>query len=342
MGLKKILIVDDSFIDREILRNILENKYEIFEADGGAKGLELILEYYDEIDVVLLDISMPEVDGFDVLSGMVKQGISEMPVVMITAEATIANVLKVKQIYNICGFISKPYDPSVVREELDTLWGPKEEVTYEGIVEAVDTDYEACFKYADKLKDLYDIYLANKKVNDEHQNNVRNIMHILLNQYVKKENHQSLSAEAIELISYASYFCNIGEMFVPIKYKMETNDTEEFQSHVFAGAELIQLNEDPAVKPFVDICSELCQKHHERVDGNGFPYALYGDEIPDNVGLCRIALDFEELFSAKSMKNDVDFVNVIVEMKADKGIYNYKLFALLEESKEEIIAYFNE
>ena len=86
-GKQKILIVDDSEMNREILSEILCEDYELQEAANGVRALEILGEYGGDVDLMLLDITMPEMDGFEVLSYMNRSGLIEnIPVIMISAE----------------------------------------------------------------------------------------------------------------------------------------------------------------------------------------------------------------------------------------------------------------
>lgn len=121
MGYKTLLIVDDSEIDRQILKNILDKDFMIYLAENGFQGLEVMLEKHKELDGVLLDLHMPILDGFHVLEIMKEKGLYDIPVVIITAESTEENLVKTIA-YNIRDFICKPYDPDTIRNRLQTLF----------------------------------------------------------------------------------------------------------------------------------------------------------------------------------------------------------------------------
>ncbi len=110
---KRLLIVDDTEIDRIILRSILSADFEIDEADNGNTAFEYLITKGDTLNAVLLDISMPNIDGFDVLQFMKSKGITHIPVFLVTAEPTMDNVQRAIE-HKIAGFIGKPFD----REDL--------------------------------------------------------------------------------------------------------------------------------------------------------------------------------------------------------------------------------
>lgn len=119
---KRILIIDDSEIDREMLQNILIWEYLVETAEDGLQGLERLLKGTPEIDGILLDLHMPIIDGFGVLELLKSNGITNIPVVIITAESTSENLYKTFP-YNIADFICKPYDPDTLLDRLKIAFG---------------------------------------------------------------------------------------------------------------------------------------------------------------------------------------------------------------------------
>lgn len=114
---KKVLIVDDSDTDRDVLKNILRSDFNVIEANSGFAALGVIAEKKKELDAIFLDISMPVFNGFAVLENIKEKKISNICVFMITSEATKENVEKAAG-YHIAGFIKKPYDADDIIERL--------------------------------------------------------------------------------------------------------------------------------------------------------------------------------------------------------------------------------
>ena len=114
----KILIVDDSEFNRAILKEILEETYEIIEADGGNEALHKIDEYGMKISLVLLDIIMPEKDGFDVLKYMEEERlISDIPVIIISSEDS-ANYIRRAYEMGVSDYINRPFDANIVYQRV--------------------------------------------------------------------------------------------------------------------------------------------------------------------------------------------------------------------------------
>ena len=115
---QKILIVDDSEMNRSILADMLDNEYEILEAEDGASAISMLQKHVLDISLVLLDVVMPQVDGFEVLSVMnQKHWIEDIPVIMISAESGSSQVKRAYDL-GVTDFIARPFDILIVRRRV--------------------------------------------------------------------------------------------------------------------------------------------------------------------------------------------------------------------------------
>ena len=115
------LIVDDVSINRLIIRNALESEYGILEAENGQEALDLLIKHRDAIAVVLLDIIMPVMDGYEMLKEAQKTRLLDgIPVIAITAEEILSK-LDILMELGICEVIQKPFTPSVIRNRVDYM-----------------------------------------------------------------------------------------------------------------------------------------------------------------------------------------------------------------------------
>ncbi len=340
MNYKRVLIVDDSEIDREILRNILKNDFDVMEAENGYAGLEMILNGRSQIDAVLLDISMPIINGFDILQHMKKNEIN-IPVLLITAEATKENVKRAAG-YSVSGFISKPFEPEFVLDRIGSLLKVEtSEVMYSGNLTAgILADISS---YETKLKLIYSNYLKNNNKDDSKCVAVSDVMKIVLREYaISSSDH--LDPSNVDVISQAAYFYNIGKMAVPDAILADSEDSEAskniYRSHTTVGAAIVNLNEIPSCRYFTQVCGDMCMHHHERFDGKGFPHHLKGDEISPYTKLCRIIIDFHEIFTRKKDLGTLQFEETMRDMKKDIGAYDPKLIAIFENCEPAIIPYY--
>jgi len=335
---KRLLIVDDTEIDRMMLKSFLVGEFDVEEVDSGNLAFEYITTKSEQLDGILLDISMPHIDGFDVLKFMADKNVNHIPVFLVTAEPTRDNVERALQ-YRIAEFISKPFDREDVLRRLRSRLGviPDYDLRNEELKETL--------AYVADLKNLYRKYLTNFGKKDERYATMTDLMRILLNSYSKAYRDIKLNKNSIDLISKAAYFCDIGEMLIPDRRLQlvagMTLSQEMQQSHTLLGASMIRLNRSPGCEYFVEICSSMCLHHHERYDGQGYPNGLYGDNNSIFNQMCRIVDEFEQMRSKfageKSRPVKMIFRRLL---KDDENMVSPKLYSLVEDCEQQITDYF--
>lgn len=334
---KNLLIVDDSETDRTLLKNILAEGFDLMETDNGYQAIEIMSDKKNKLDALILDISMPLMNGFDVLRLMKENGIENIPVFIITAEATEENVLQAAEL-GVSEFIIKPFDGDEILRRIKSKLGIVTEY-WLSVADILETN-----KYISELKALYQMYLSNHGRNDTHYTNMAELMNIILTRYSRNNPHLELNKEKIDIISNAAYFCDIGEMLIPDKMslisKNPTMAEVMLQNHTKMGANVIRLNHSKHCEYFVQICSDMCIYHHERYDGTGYPHRLAGNNISIYNQICKLVDDFDALLS-KFYGADGMQVNFIMKrMLNDQGLVSEEVFSLLEECKPTITNYY--
>ncbi|MDO4165953.1 MAG: response regulator [Eubacteriales bacterium] len=336
--LKKVLVVDDSEIDREILKSILGSKFDIIEAVNGYYALEIILKNADQLDAILLDVSMPVLDGFSVLRLMRENYINNIPVFLITAEATKDNVERAAQ-FNVSEFIVKPFEREEIVRRLESKLGIVVKPSL------MQTDIEETKKYILDFATLYKKYLVNFNEDVGHYMRMTGLMRILLNRYLAITPEVDLSADEMEIISNASFFCDVGDMMIPQRIKEKAQRQEDggeaYQSHTVLGADFVRLNTSRHCEFFVQICSDMCAHHHERYDGNGFPHKVAGNNNSIYTQMCRVADQFDPLFTKYRDYTESQFKYVVGELEKDAGAFSPEILSLLSGCMSNIISYYH-
>lgn len=335
---KQLLIVDDTEIDRIILKSILSKDFDIMEASSGNMAFEYITTREDQIDAILLDISMPHIDGFDVLRFMEDKGIMHIPVFLVTAETTRDNVEKAMQ-HNIAEFIGKPFDRDDVLRRLRSRLGitPTYDLSKE--------DLKVTRAYISDLQVFYKKYLSNFGKSDTHYKAMVDLMKILLNQYNRGQREGKLSPESIELISKAAYFCDIGEIIIPDMRLQALSGLDAGQAlqknHTVFGSDFIRLNHSKSCEYFVEICASMCLHHHERYDGTGYPAGLYGENNSIYNQMCGLVDEFEQMRS-KFYGDKFRPVKFVIKrlVNNDEGRVSPALASLLENCEPILMDYF--
>jgi len=335
---KCLLIVDDTEIDRIILKSILAKEFEITEASSGNVAFDYITMQGEQLDGILLDLAMPHINGFDVLRFMKDKDITDIPVFLVTAEPTRDNVERAMQ-YNIADFISKPFDRDDVLRRLHSHLGvtPEYDLKNEELMETK--------AFISDLETLYKNYLSSHGKEDTRYAVMIDLMRILLTSYNRNLREGKLSTEAIELISKAAYFCDIGEMLIPDRRMQimagNVNIQEIQQNHTRLGAELIRLNRSKNCKYFVEVCASMCLHHHERYDGKGYPDGIRGkNNSPFNL-MCRCVDEFEQMRSKFYGDKSRPVKFIIRRMVNDNvGMLGPKVNSILEDCEAQMMDYF--
>ncbi len=334
---KKIMIVDDSDVDRVILKTILSDEFEIIEKSSGFAAMNFLENSNNKLDALLLDVSMPAVDGFDVLKFMKDSGINNIPVFLITAEATRINVEKASQ-FGVAEFIRKPFDKEYILRRIRLQIGVVCEY------ELTSEDIEKTYEYISELEFIYKRYLANFGGDHERYQRISGLMKILLTRYAAVADQPKLDKDHIDIISRAGYFCDIGNMIVPPEtvkiLRLRGANADSYQNHTRLGAELINLNHSKECRYFVEVCTDICVHHHERYDGRGFPHKIIGEHNLIYSQVCRLADRFDRSFIRYKESSEKPFIAAEIDLKKDKGSVSDKVFSLLMDCRSDIIEYY--
>ena len=337
MEKQKILIVDDSEMNRSLLADILEEQYDVVEAENGVEAISLLSRQRADFSLLLLDIMMPEMDGFEVLAYINKYHWNDtFAVIMISADDSPANI---KRAYDLGAFdyISRPFDSTIVKRRIsNTMFLYARQQRLEKIIAEQFHEQEKNNKLMISI--LSHIVEFRNGESGLHILHVNTITKYLLKQLVRRTEQYPLSKADISLISTASALHDIGKIAISdtILNKPGRLTAEEFEvmkTHSMVGARMLSdLPFEQQEAPLVKVASEICRWHHERYDGNGYPDGLKGDEIPIAAQVVALADVYDALTSERCYKkaySHKEALNMILEGQC--GAFNPTLLLRLQE-----------
>ena len=342
---QKILIVDDSKFNRDILKEILGETYNYLEAENGNQAIQMIGENIG-IDLMLLDINMPQMNGFEVLKIMKRsQCIEETPVIMISSEESVDTMREAYEM-GITDYITRPFDSVIVKKRVqNTLSLYANQNNLVNVV--VNQIYEKEENNNIMIRILSSILGSRNSESREHILHIKTATEMMLRQLIKITDVYHLTEADIALITTASSLHDIGKIYIPeeILNKPGRLTDEEFKimkTHSELGADIIQDIHLPQEKPLVHTAWEICRWHHERWDGKGYPDGLKGEEIPISAQVVSIADVYDALTSERCYKKAFDHDTAIkMILDGQCGQFNPILLKCLKELSPRIFKIFS-
>lgn len=337
-----VLIVDDSEMNRVILSEMLKDEYCILEADNGRAALDIVDRYGDELSLVLLDIVMPGISGFEVLAGLSRRSVGDnLPVIMISSEDSDDMVLRAYEL-GASDYINRPFDSRVVRRRVSNtirLYAKQRRLT-----SLLSQQYNERVKNSRMLIDIMaGVMELRNGESGRHVTNIEKLTELLLGCLVQRSDTISLDNEERSTIALASALHDIGKMSIDdaILNKPGRLTPEEFEimkTHTTMGADmLLELGSHHAGNALMEYAYQIARWHHERWDGKGYPDGLKGDEIPIAAQVVSVADVYDALTSVRVYKDAIphkEAIQMILDGKC--GTFNPLLLDCLLEVQDQI------
>lgn len=350
----KVLIVDDSELNREMLSEILEDEYSVVEAADGRTALGLLEKHYGDIRAVLLDLVMPEMDGFAVLETMTARGwMEQIPVLIISGETSVKTEKRCFEL-GVSDFIRKPFDNTLVKKRVNniaSLFQYRNELEKK-VEEQTDTlrkQYKLLQMQAERLRksngDIIEILGTVVEYRNlesgEHIKRVKGFTEILAREAMKEYPEYKLTEKQIAMIVAASSLHDIGKIAIPdhilLKPAKLTDEEYEFmKSHTTKGSEILNHFLGIFDEEYRKTSYEICRHHHERYDGRGYPDGLTGEKIPISAQLVSIADVYDALVSERVYKgaySKEEAFRMIVN--GECGVFSPKLLECFRNVRKE-------
>ena len=337
----RILIVDDSEMNRMILSEMLKGEFEILEAENGSVCLDMLSRYEMKISLILLDIVMPGMDGFGVLEYMNRNNlIKDIPVIMISGEDS-GEVIKRAYEMGVSDYIKRPFDMEVVhRRVLNTikLYAKQRRL----VAMVMNQVFEKEKNSRMLISVLSEIVEFRNGESGTHVLNINTLTTMILEQLAKKTDKYHLSWSNRMLISTASSLHDIGKIGIDEKIlnkpgRLTPEERKIMEKHTVIGADMLAnlpMYED---EPLMKVAYQICRWHHERYDGKGYPDGLKGEEIPISAQVVALADVYDALTSERVYKKAYSHEEAVQMIcNGECGTFNPLLLECLCEIQDPI------
>ena len=337
----QILLVDDSAMSRMILKEILGGDYSILEAENGQECLEKMQAEAGNIALVLLDINMPVMDGFEVLKAMnINHTIEDIPVIMISSDDSDAAIRRSYEL-GASDYVTRPFDARIVyRRVTNTI---KLYAKQRRLVQMVSDQIRARENNTDMLVGvLSHIVEFRNGESGAHVRHIRIITELLLHRLLEISSQYPITAEQQDNIPLASALHDIGKIGIDETIlnkpgKLTPEEFEVVKTHSMLGAEMLHQLENFNEQPLLQTAYEITRWHHERWDGRGYPDGLKGDEIPISAQLVALADVYDALTSERCYKKAFSHEKAVqMILNGECGAFNPLLLQCLTDVQTDL------
>lgn len=314
MGKRKVaLIADDVELNRDILDDILSDEYEVLQATDGVETLELMEAHLDEIAVLLLDLVMPEKDGFEVLADLqARNWTDRVPVLVISGEWTPEIERRCFDL-GVVDYVRKPFNETLVKcrarnaAQLFEYKNRLEEQVAEQTQELLEKNQKLQAMNESIIELLGDVVEARNLESGEHVRRVKGFTRILAEDLMAHCPQYGLTEHDVDVIVSSSALHDVGKIMIPDSILLKPGrltdaEFELMKTHSARGCEIIDQASSFYDEEHYRISREICRHHHEKVDGRGYPDGLKGDELPVSAQLVSVADCYDALVTERVYK----------------------------------------
>ena len=338
---QQILIVDDSEMNREILTEMLQDDFRILEAENGEEALKMLKQYDTGISLMLLDIVMPVMNGFEVLAAMAREHwMDDIPVIMISSEGSEEYIRRAYEM-GIADYIRRPFDAKTVYQRVFNtikLYAKQRRL----ISLVADQIYEKEKNNRMMVGILSQIVEFRNGESGPHVLHIQTLTRLLLERLVQKTGQYGLSWSEQYMISMASALHDIGKIGIDEKIlnkpgKLTKEEFDIMKTHTLIGATMLENLKMYQGEILLEVAYQICRWHHERYDGKGYPDGLVGEEIPISAQVVSLADAYDALISDRVYKKAYSHEQAVkMILNGECGAFNPVLLECLTDIQDHL------
>ncbi len=344
----KILVVDDSQLNRFVISEIFRYDYTIIEAENGKEALDIIKKYNQDMVAVFLDVLMPVMNGIEVMEEMNKLGfVKTIPVFFITADDS-KDMMKKGYDLGVVDIIRKPITPYFVKRRINNiieLYSARER-----LMEVVKIQEKEIVNKCEEIANLnYSIIETLSTAiefrdceSGEHVHRIHDITAFILNKINGKIKNANFSEETIEEIATASIMHDVGKIAIPDAIlnkpgKLTKEEYDLMKQHTIKGCKLLERIPQYRTHSLYMYAYDICRHHHERWDGKGYPDGLRGNQISIWAQVVSLADVYDALTAERVYKKAFDHEKAIdMIIKGECGVFNPEIIELMKSFEKEM------
>lgn len=335
----RILIIDDVETNRFVLRNIITDMgHQPILAENGVQGLKIMERITP--DIILLDVSMPEMDGFEFCS-ILKQDIKtrNIPIIFISAFDEPQDIVKGFEAGG-ADYVTKPFIQEVVKSRVEVHLKMAE--MHKDLVESnrrLQASITEQIKQmeTEKKKVLYALLSVARKnacFEESHMERLQYNCKMLAQAMQLSPKFEHLVSDTfVDTIELAAPLCDLGNVAIPQdilqkKDKLTQEEAEIVRTHTSIGAQILQdIKGDGDYNDFVDMSYDIALYHHEKWDGSGYPNGIAGNDIPLAAQIVALVSIYCALTEDRSFRKAFSREEALAFMEPVAGVdFNADLF----------------
>ena len=340
----RILIIDDVETNRFVLRNIITDMgYQPVLAENGNQGLKIMERITP--DLILLEVAMPEMDGFEFCE-IIKKDVKtrDIPIIFISAFDEAEDIVKGFEAGG-ADYVTKPFIQEVVKSrvevqlklsEMNNTLADANRRLQASIVEQIRQ------LEAEKKKVLYALLTVVRKnaaFGEAHTERLQENCRILAQAMQLSPKFESYVSDTfVETIELAAPLCDLGMLAIPHeilqkKGKLTEEETAIVRQHTEIGAQIIEdIKTDGDYNDFLDMSDEITRYHHEKWDGSGYPHGTKGNDIPLSAQIVSLISTYNAMTEKRAYRDAYTKEEALQMMEEVAGIeYNPDIFAICKK-----------